>query len=61
MLLRKAAPDADHELLGQALIGFLDTALIHHLTQQRHIPLSRVEDAWCDLVRRTVSGRPQDD
>ncbi|MFE7899418.1 TetR/AcrR family transcriptional regulator [Streptomyces sp. NPDC057424] len=54
MLLRGAAPEADCELLSHALMGQLDPALIHHLTKQSGIPLSRLEAAWIDLVDRVT-------
>lgn len=52
MLLRQAVPEADCELLSHTLMGQLDPALIHHLTKQCGIPLTRLEGAWTDLVDR---------
>jgi AcrR family transcriptional regulator len=59
MLLRQAVPDADSELLAQTLMGYLEPALIHHLTQQCRMPMERLQAGWCDLVdrvTRTASG-----
>lgn len=59
MLLRQILPDADCELLAQSLLGYLDPALIHHLTNRRGMPLERLEDGWMDLVARiTGTGAP---
>ncbi|GAA4543752.1 TetR/AcrR family transcriptional regulator [Streptomyces collinus] len=58
MLLRQAVPDADCELLSHALMGQLDPALIHHLTQQCGLPMARLEDAWTDLVDRVTGTAP---
>ncbi|PBC65826.1 TetR family transcriptional regulator [Streptomyces sp. Tue6028] len=54
MLLRQAEPAADIELLAQTLMGYLEPALVHHLTRQRGMPLERLESGWHDLVDRTV-------
>ncbi|MFD4563786.1 TetR/AcrR family transcriptional regulator [Streptomyces sp. NPDC058467] len=54
MLLRQADPAADAELVAQTLMGYLDPALIHHLTRQRGMSLERLESGWHDLVDRTV-------
>ncbi|WP_369197949.1 TetR/AcrR family transcriptional regulator [Streptomyces djakartensis] len=54
MLLRQAVPEADCELLAHTLMGQLDPALIHHLTRQCGLPLSRLEAAWTDLVDRVT-------
>ncbi|ALV38431.1 TetR family transcriptional regulator [Streptomyces sp. CdTB01] len=58
VLLRQIVPDADCELLAQALLGYLDPALIHHLTRQRGIPLERLERGWVDLVARVTNTDP---
>ncbi|MGW3033069.1 TetR/AcrR family transcriptional regulator [Streptomyces sp. NPDC001178] len=58
MLLRQMAPDADCELLAQTLMGYLDPALIHHLTKQCGMPMERLEKGWIDLVDRVTHGRP---
>ena len=58
VLLRQIVPDADCELLAQALLGYLDPALIHHLTSQRGIPLERLERGWVDLVARVTGTEP---
>jgi len=54
MLLRQTDPDADIELVAQTLMGYLDPALIHHLTRQRDMPLERLEAGWHDLVERST-------
>ncbi|MFJ9537657.1 TetR/AcrR family transcriptional regulator [Streptomyces sp. NPDC101225] len=59
MLLRQIVPDADCELLAQTLLGYLDPAVIHHLTRQRGMSLERLEAGWIDLVARvTGTGTP---
>ena len=56
LLLREAVPDADSELLAHTLMAPLDPALVHHLTRQCGMPLSRLEEAWVDLVDRVTGG-----
>ncbi|MFG2793613.1 TetR/AcrR family transcriptional regulator [Streptomyces sp. NPDC048419] len=58
MLLRQIVPDADCELLAQTLMGYLDPAVIHHLTKQRGMSLERLEAGWTDLVARVTSTEP---
>nr|BFD81287.1 TetR/AcrR family transcriptional regulator [Streptomyces sp. Xyl84] len=59
MLLRQAVPGADAELLAQALMGYLEAALLHHLTRQCQMPMERLHAGWYDLVDRlTGAGRP---
>src|SRR5690242_9620563 len=58
MLLREAVPGADSVLLAQTLMGYLEPALIHHLTRQCGMPLERLESGWHDLVKRTTSPVP---
>lgn len=59
MLLRQAVPGADAELLAQALMGYLEAALLHHLTRQCQMPMERLHAGWYDLVDRlTGTGRP---
>ncbi|MDQ1034539.1 AcrR family transcriptional regulator [Streptomyces sp. V3I8] len=52
LLLRQAVPDADAPLLAQALMGYLDPALVHYLTKDCGMPLERLESGWNDLVER---------
>ncbi|ACU97045.1 MAG: TetR/AcrR family transcriptional regulator [Saccharomonospora viridis] len=52
MLVRSLDPRADAELLSHALLGYLDTALTHHLLQQRELELKRLEAGWIELVTR---------
>ncbi|MFF8594275.1 TetR/AcrR family transcriptional regulator [Streptomyces sp. NPDC015220] len=56
MLLRQVVPDADVELLAQTLMGYLEPALIHHLTRQCRMPMERVQSGWSDLVERLTAG-----
>lgn len=58
MLLREAVPGADIELLAQTLMGYLEPALIHHLTRQCGMSLERLESGWHDLVKRTTRPVP---
>ncbi|TXS49192.1 TetR/AcrR family transcriptional regulator [Streptomyces sp. t39] len=57
MLVRQVAPDGDGELLAQALMAYLDPALIHHFLRQRAMPLERLEAGWSDLVDRCATAR----
>ena len=54
MLLRQVRPVTDIELVAQTLMGYLEPALIHHLTRQRDMPLERLESGWHDLVDRSI-------
>jgi AcrR family transcriptional regulator len=56
MLLRQteSGPGTDVELVAQTLMGYLEPALIGHLTRQRGMPLERLESGWRDLVDRSV-------
>jgi AcrR family transcriptional regulator len=54
MLLRRTESGADIELVAQTLMGYLEPALIGHLTRQRGMPLERLESGWRDLVDRSV-------
>lgn len=54
LLLREAVPEADCELLAHTLMAPLDPALVHHLTQQRGMPMERLEAAWEELVDRVT-------
>ena len=58
LLLRQARPEADCELLAQALMGYLDPATIHHLTRRCAMPLERLEMGWDDLVARLTCTDP---
>ncbi|WP_371664140.1 TetR/AcrR family transcriptional regulator [Streptomyces sp. NBC_00280] len=60
MLLRQAIPGADCELLAKTLMGYLDPALIHHLTKQCGMSPARIEAGWIDLVDRIAGGTPPD-
>ncbi|MDQ0947804.1 AcrR family transcriptional regulator [Streptomyces phaeochromogenes] len=54
LLLRQAVPDADCALLAQTLMGYLDPALIHHLTKECGMSIERLEAGWIDLVARVT-------
>ncbi|MDF3298804.1 TetR/AcrR family transcriptional regulator [Streptomyces tropicalis] len=54
MLLRQAVPDGDSELLAHTLLGYLEPALIHHLTRQCQVPMERLQEGWHDLVTRVT-------
>ena len=58
VLLRQIMPDADCELLARTLMGYLDPALIHHLTRECGMPLERLEAGWADLVARVTGTGP---
>ncbi|MFE6891965.1 TetR/AcrR family transcriptional regulator [Streptomyces sp. NPDC057694] len=59
ILLRELVPGTDCDLQAQALMGFLDPAVVHHLTKQCGMPLERLEAGWTDLVARvTETGAP---
>ncbi|CAL9641812.1 hypothetical protein SUDANB56_06317 (plasmid) [Streptomyces sp. enrichment culture] len=58
ILLGLAAPDADAELLSHALLGYLEPALLWHLSDQCNVPLQRLENGWLELVTRLVH-KPQ--
>ncbi|MFF3494477.1 TetR/AcrR family transcriptional regulator [Streptomyces sp. NPDC002795] len=53
-LLREVAVDTDFELHAQALLAYLDPSLIHHLTGECEMPVSRVKAGWTDLVDRVT-------
>ncbi|MFF2328793.1 MULTISPECIES: TetR/AcrR family transcriptional regulator [unclassified Streptomyces] len=52
LLLRQAHVDGDPELLAHTLLGSIDAALVHHLTEQSGVPLERLEEGWHHLVTR---------
>jgi AcrR family transcriptional regulator len=52
ILLSLAAPEADAELLSHALLGYLEPALLWHLSDQCNVPLQRLENGWLELVSR---------
>ncbi|MFJ2394816.1 TetR/AcrR family transcriptional regulator [Streptomyces sp. NPDC087843] len=58
MLVREAVPVADSELLAQTLMGYLEPALILHLTRQRGMTVERLESGWHDLVERSTRPVP---
>ncbi|MFJ9348474.1 TetR/AcrR family transcriptional regulator [Streptomyces sp. NPDC101237] len=58
MLLRRIDAEADCDLLAQTLLGYLDPALVHHLTRQCGMPMERLEAGWIDLVARVTRTEP---
>nr|WP_302479523.1 TetR/AcrR family transcriptional regulator [Streptomyces sp. 8P21H-1] len=52
VLLSLAAPEADAELFSHALLGYLEPALLRHLSDQCNLPLQRLERGWLELVSR---------
>jgi hypothetical protein len=52
VLLSLAAPEADAELLSHALLGYIEPALLWHLSDQCDFPLQRLESGWLELVCR---------
>lgn len=59
LLLRQAVPAADCELLAHTLMGYLNPALVHHLTRQCGLPTARLESGWVELVDRLTAGNAQ--
>ncbi len=55
-LLRQAGAEGDAELLAQALNGYLDPVLLHHLHVQRDYPVARLEEGWHQLADRLLAG-----
>ncbi|MGX6447939.1 TetR/AcrR family transcriptional regulator [Patulibacter sp. S7RM1-6] len=53
-LLREAGVAGDVDLLTEALLGYLDTALAEHL-EERGFPRERIAAGWDDLVGRVVA------
>ncbi|MCD0480841.1 TetR/AcrR family transcriptional regulator [Streptacidiphilus sp. ASG 303] len=53
-LLREAGAGGDQELLAEALLAFLDTALVDHLRRRGGMTFERLDAGWRDLVARVV-------
>ena len=53
-LLAAAETDGDLELLTEALLAYLDTALVTHLHTQRGMATERITAGWSHLVDRLV-------
>ncbi len=49
-LLVAADVTGDVEILTEALLGFLDTALVTHLHADREMPVERITAGWAELV-----------
>ena len=60
LLLRQTLPHADCELLAQTLMGYLDPAVIYHLTKRCGMPFERLENGWDDLITRLTCTGPSD-
>jgi AcrR family transcriptional regulator len=58
VLLRQAGAVGDIDLVAQALAGYLDPALVHHLCTQRGFSLERIQAGWRELVARAVAPLP---
>ncbi|MFJ2029103.1 TetR/AcrR family transcriptional regulator [Streptosporangium sp. NPDC087985] len=54
VLLRESGVTGDVELLAEALLGYLDTALVNYLRNERRLPAERLEAGWRDLVARVT-------
>ncbi|MEV6163882.1 TetR/AcrR family transcriptional regulator [Streptomyces sp. NPDC052052] len=52
MLLRRVDVDGDPELLAHTLLGSINTALVHHLTENCGMPPERLEEGWHHLLTR---------
>jgi AcrR family transcriptional regulator len=57
MLLRGAGAAGDHELLAEALLGFLEPAVVNHLHTQRGMSVARLTAGWSELVDRVLGAR----
>ncbi|MFE3741193.1 TetR/AcrR family transcriptional regulator [Streptomyces sp. NPDC059134] len=57
-LLRQAGAGGDVEALGHGLLGYLDTALLHHLHVRRGFSRARIEKGWRELTDRAVLAVP---
>jgi AcrR family transcriptional regulator len=58
LLLREANPDADAELLAEALLAFLGVDVFMYMREVREMPLERLKAGWGELVRRVLRGEP---
>ncbi|WP_248960167.1 TetR/AcrR family transcriptional regulator [Sphaerisporangium perillae] len=54
VLLQEAGVTGDVELLAETLLGYLDTALINYLRNERALPAERLEAGWTELVARVT-------
>jgi AcrR family transcriptional regulator len=54
MLVREAAPDADWEYLGDALMASLRADHVAYLRNVRELPEERLAAGWADLVTRLL-------
>ncbi|GAB3690000.1 TetR/AcrR family transcriptional regulator [Saccharopolyspora tripterygii] len=58
ILLRQSEATTDIELAAETLLASLDTALLHHLVEQRGFSRSRLDAGWQDLVTRLATPLP---
>jgi len=56
VLLAEAAPQADVEVLADALLASIGAGLFHHLRREREVALERLKAAWEVLVRGVLAG-----
>ncbi|MER7786629.1 helix-turn-helix domain-containing protein [Streptomyces sp. NPDC097640] len=57
-LLRDAGVDGDHDMLAHALLAFTNFETADYLGQECEVPVTRLQTAWTELVRRVT--RPDD-
>lgn len=55
ILLRQTEATTDIELAAETLLASIDTALLHHLVEQRGFGRSRLDAGWQDLVTRLAT------
>jgi AcrR family transcriptional regulator len=59
LLLREADPDADAEVLAEALLSYLGVDVFLYMREVREMPFERVKAGWGELVRRVLVCRPE--
>jgi AcrR family transcriptional regulator len=57
MLIREAAPDADHQYLADVMLAVLRAEHLRYLRRNREMPQERIAAGWEDFVRRLLSCR----
>lgn len=58
-LLREAGVEADHEVIGHAMLVFTNFETIDHLRNECGISTTRLRSTWADLVRLVTGGDGQ--
>ncbi|MCL8011252.1 TetR/AcrR family transcriptional regulator [Streptomyces sp. AS02] len=53
-LLREAGVVADHTMLADALLAFVDLGTLDHLRNDDQVTTARLQRTWSDLVRRVT-------